>query len=214
MRRPFATPGRHIFVTSFMIFVLRISSVPFLSDYASLDSRGKSSRGRAYFLVRSFAPTVLGVPNLDDFSLGERLCPSLLSLGYDLFIVFPLAKATKVSYFEIRNHSAPVQSRPIPVVRMSATYYTNPNSDPCFEVVGCARWGGPIAVKTRSYGSLALPGLLRDLSRGLVALLLRLRSPLGKVSLLCHSRFWANVLSVGSHRKAPIPIDTKVGRLD
>ncbi|GKA23832.1 hypothetical protein Tco_0709865 [Tanacetum coccineum] len=33
-------------------------------------------------------------------------------------------------------------------------------------------------------------GLLRDLSRGLVALLLRLRSPLGKVSLLCHSRFW------------------------
>ncbi|GJT83469.1 hypothetical protein Tco_1057811 [Tanacetum coccineum] len=33
-------------------------------------------------------------------------------------------------------------------------------------------------------------GLLGDLSRGLVALLLRLRSPLGKVSLLCHSRFW------------------------
>ncbi|GKG36028.1 hypothetical protein Tco_0443706, partial [Tanacetum coccineum] len=33
-------------------------------------------------------------------------------------------------------------------------------------------------------------GLLGDLSRGLVALLLRLRSPLGKVSLLCNSRFW------------------------
>ncbi|GJU45297.1 hypothetical protein Tco_1202563 [Tanacetum coccineum] len=66
-----------------------------------------------------------------------------------------------------------------------------------------ARWRtSPIAGEDQIIKALlgASRGLLGDLSRGLVALLLRLRSPLGKVFLaIVHSRCWEVSHSVGSH---------------
>ncbi|GJU28857.1 hypothetical protein Tco_1172446 [Tanacetum coccineum] len=110
--------------------------------------------------------------------------------------------------FEIQNHSAPSSVATPSSVRLSA-----PNSGPLFRRGGGGGsvvfvpgtvWGGVVKVARCRPSMLAVVAvvwavprigpiavkvaLLRDLSRGVVALLLRLRSPMGRVSLLCHSR--------------------------
>ncbi|GJS06001.1 hypothetical protein Tco_0362797 [Tanacetum coccineum] len=76
---------------------------------------------------------------------------------YDLWLLeWTLYFRPKSRSFEIRNHSAPVQSRPIPVFRVVKVARCRPSVLVIVEVVWVVPRDGPIAVKTRSYGALAL----------------------------------------------------------
>ncbi|GJZ75886.1 hypothetical protein Tco_0640351 [Tanacetum coccineum] len=92
--------------------------------------------------------------------------------------------------YQIRRSTLSLSAPFLSVERRGDTSSPGPKSSKSCDCVGLAglsqgwsrRWEDQIMWRIG-----ASRGLLRDLFRGLVALLLRLRSPLGKVSLLCHS---------------------------